>query len=84
MPRYPEAGVNLQTINRQCGKCHRKAGPDMEHCARLGDHSGREAVDMSYDNDHEPDIGASTEIAGAWIFAAGIVGAVLFFLGLFI
>jgi len=38
---------------------------------------------MIYDENHDPEIGVPKEIVGAWIFAIGLVGLVLFVLGIF-
>ncbi len=43
-----------------------------------------EAVAMIYDDNHDPEISVSKEIAGTWIFAFSLVGVVLIVLGLFV
>ncbi len=42
-----------------------------------------EAVAMIYDENHDPEISVSKEIAGTWIFAISLVGLVLIVLGIF-
>ena len=39
---------------------------------------------MIYDENHNPEISVSKEIAGTWIFAISLVGVVLFVLGFFV
>ena len=43
-----------------------------------------EDVAMIYDENHDPEMSVSKEIAGTWIFAFSLVGAVLIVLGLFV
>ncbi len=38
---------------------------------------------MIYDENHDPEMSVSKEIAGTWIFAISLVGVVLFVLGIF-